>query len=195
MSFQKLREDISKWSDRLSRRRSRVESPPLEPQTVDTPAAQSTTGSPSPSSGSSQDSAGQHPAVRPLSAKLCPRPSNSEASPPLWPSPAAWLRGDSLDDMEDDLDDPEVVSEEAIEDGQSQQASSTSGSRRPSNPYSWSRADWDYTIHSRPPVIQEESKPHVHTIHEPHRTREIHFHEHRYIYQPVIDPNPYVLPE
>lgn len=55
--------------------------------------------------------------------------------------------------------------------------------------------DFDYTLHNRAPVTHEEVKPHVHTIYEPRRTRSIHFHEHRTKIQPIIDPEPTVLPE
>lgn len=186
MAFQKIKDDISRWSSRLSRRKDDVATPPSEPDTADIAAEPSTTGLPSPSDGYIQQPLVQHPAVRPLSANLCPRPSISESAPPL--SPASWLRGDPVEI----LDDPDVSQDGAIKDDQSQQTSSASESSQSSSPYSWSRADWDHAIHSNPPIVHEEVKPHVHTVYEPHRTRTIHFHEHRYIYQPVIDPTPYV---
>ncbi|KAF4464609.1 hypothetical protein FALBO_8561 [Fusarium albosuccineum] len=55
--------------------------------------------------------------------------------------------------------------------------------------------DIDHAVHHRAPVIQEQIRPHVHTIYEPRRTRSIHHHEHRKLIQPIIDPNPTILPE
>lgn len=45
----------------------------------------------------------------------------------------------------------------------------------------------DYTTHMNPAVVQEHVMPHVHTIHHIQRSRSIHFHEHRYRIQPIID--------
>lgn len=46
----------------------------------------------------------------------------------------------------------------------------------------------DHSVHARPAVIQQEIKPHIHTIYEPRRTRSIHVHEHRMLIQPIVDP-------
>ncbi|CAM1505719.1 Fc.00g113560.m01.CDS01 [Cosmosporella sp. VM-42] len=59
----------------------------------------------------------------------------------------------------------------------------------------YDNVDFDHTAHNRPAVTHEEVKPHVHTIYEPHRTRSIHYHEHKDVIQPVIDPDPEILPE
>ncbi|CAI4213469.1 unnamed protein product [Parascedosporium putredinis] len=53
----------------------------------------------------------------------------------------------------------------------------------------------EYTTETRDPVTHEVIKPEVHTIYEPRRTRSIHFHEVKTVYQPIIDPEPTVLPE
>lgn len=47
--------------------------------------------------------------------------------------------------------------------------------------------DVDYTLDSRKPVTHETIHPHVHTIYEPRRTRSIHYEEHHYFIQPIID--------
>ncbi|TPX15862.1 uncharacterized protein E0L32_000196 [Thyridium curvatum] len=52
----------------------------------------------------------------------------------------------------------------------------------------------DCTADSRPAVVHETVKPHVHTIYEPKRTRSIHVHEHRTVIQPVIDSEPVTGP-
>ncbi|CRK42782.1 hypothetical protein BN1708_008871 [Verticillium longisporum] len=54
---------------------------------------------------------------------------------------------------------------------------------------------FDHTVITRQPVTHEEIRPHVHTIYEQRRTRSIHYHEHRTLIQPIIDPDPIVLPE
>lgn len=54
--------------------------------------------------------------------------------------------------------------------------------------------DFDHTVHEREAVTHETIKPHVHTIYEPKRTRSIHIHEHKEYIQPVIDPEPTILP-
>ncbi|KAL4729247.1 hypothetical protein ACLX1H_003661 [Fusarium chlamydosporum] len=55
--------------------------------------------------------------------------------------------------------------------------------------------DFDRTVHNREPVVEEHIRPHIHTIYEPKRTLSIHEHEHRYLIQPIKDPNPTILPE
>lgn len=54
--------------------------------------------------------------------------------------------------------------------------------------------DFDHTVHERPPVVHEEIHPHIHTVYELRRTRSLHFHEHRFAVQPILDPDPQVLP-
>lgn len=54
--------------------------------------------------------------------------------------------------------------------------------------------DFDHTVHNREAVTHETIKPHVHTIYEPKRTRSIHVHEHKKYTQPIVDPEPTVLP-
>lgn len=46
---------------------------------------------------------------------------------------------------------------------------------------------WDYTTVVKDPITMEQIYPHVHTTFTVHRTRSIHFHEHRFAIQPVID--------
>lgn len=53
---------------------------------------------------------------------------------------------------------------------------------------------FDHEVHHRNAAVNEEIKPHVHTIYEPKRTRSIHYHEHRQVIQPISDPNPIVKP-
>lgn len=53
---------------------------------------------------------------------------------------------------------------------------------------------FDHEVHHRNAAINEEIKPHFHTIYEPKRTRSIHYHEHRQVIQPISDPNPIVRP-
>lgn len=48
----------------------------------------------------------------------------------------------------------------------------------------------DRSVHPRPAAVQEEIKPHIHTVYEPRRTRSIHLHEHRTLIQPIVDPAP-----
>lgn len=54
---------------------------------------------------------------------------------------------------------------------------------------------YDLTTHIRPAVVEEHIRPHVHTIYEPRHTRSLHFHEHRTWIQPIIDPEPRILPD
>lgn len=54
---------------------------------------------------------------------------------------------------------------------------------------------FDHVTHMRNEVTHEEIKPHLHTIYEPQRTVSYHYHEHRTVIQPIIDPEPKVLPE
>ncbi|KKY29136.1 hypothetical protein UCRPC4_g00168 [Phaeomoniella chlamydospora] len=51
------------------------------------------------------------------------------------------------------------------------------------------------TSHHRPAVTHATMHPKTHTIYEPHRTRSFHVHEHRTVIQPIIDPEPKILPE
>ncbi|UNI22940.1 hypothetical protein JDV02_008783 [Purpureocillium takamizusanense] len=53
----------------------------------------------------------------------------------------------------------------------------------------------DVTTHVRPAVVEEHIRPHVHTIYEPTRTRSIHIHEHKYLIQPIKDPQPTTIQE
>jgi hypothetical protein len=47
----------------------------------------------------------------------------------------------------------------------------------------------DHYTHVRPAVVEEHIRPHIHTVHHIERTRSIHFHEHRYLIQPIVDPS------
>ena len=164
----------------------------------------------------------QHPAVRPLDSKPSPRPSSFE--PPLENFAALSVRDDSEvdDQLERHALGAETAGGEAPGDESAGEESSreeipreqdhreeasvdhpgqfvagiSESTQSPWPPSAQSQdADWDYTLHTRPPVIQQEVRPHVHTIYQPRRTRSIHYHEHRYIYQPIIDTGQHHLPE
>ncbi|GAB0138456.1 hypothetical protein EsDP_00006691 [Epichloe bromicola] len=45
----------------------------------------------------------------------------------------------------------------------------------------------DYTTHERAPAVVETVKPRVHTVYEIKRTRSIHFHEHFFHVQPIVE--------
>ena len=61
------------------------------------------------------------------------------------------------------------------------------GLERGSESHGDAAVDVDYTLDSRKPVTHETIHPHVHTIYEPRRTRSIHYEEHHYYIQPIID--------
>lgn len=189
MPFLKFREEISRWSRRLSGRKHRGEAPSSEPSS---PATQPEGRIPSSSKGSFQQPGLLHPVVSPLESKPSPRPCSFK--PPLQRFSVISPPGGSTVNLTEGETSDEAF-HEAFEDLQTKTAPSVAESSRSSSPSTRSPADWDYTIHTRPAIIQEEVKPHVHTIYQPRRTRSIHFHEHRYIYQPIIAPDPHVLRE
>lgn len=45
----------------------------------------------------------------------------------------------------------------------------------------------EYTVHHRDAIVHEEVFPQTHTIYQPTRTYDIHIHEHRKVYQPLLD--------
>lgn len=45
----------------------------------------------------------------------------------------------------------------------------------------------EYTVHHRDAVVHEQVFPQTHTIYQPTRTYDVHIHEHRKIYQPLLD--------
>ena len=50
-------------------------------------------------------------------------------------------------------------------------------------------------VHHRDPVVEEHVLPEQHTIYQTKRTRSYHLHEHHTIIQPILDPEPNILPE
>lgn len=47
--------------------------------------------------------------------------------------------------------------------------------------------DVEYTMHQRPAITHEEIFPHTHTIYQPSHTYSIHIHEHRTLFQPIVE--------
>ncbi|KAI9151496.1 hypothetical protein HJFPF1_08700 [Paramyrothecium foliicola] len=137
----------------------------------------------------------EHPAVRPLSLDLRPRSPVQHLKHPDAP------RRDSDSSLYSNADfstPPQSAhpAEDSREPSSSQQAAppkADDGRLEPA-PYhelhNEPEEDVDYTLDTRKPVTHEVIKPHVHTIYEPRRTRSIHFEEHRYYIQPILDPNP-----
>jgi hypothetical protein len=45
----------------------------------------------------------------------------------------------------------------------------------------------EYTVHHRDAIVHEQVFPQTHTIYQPTRTYDVHIHEHRKLYQPLLD--------
>lgn len=218
MTFRTLRKVLSR-SHRGSSSRNKLQKPNPEAE-VHTP--RSTVPDYSEGGFVQQPGEHQHPAIRPLDSKPSPRQSSFE--PPLENFAALSVWDDSVvDDQPDrhalgaETAGGEAPSEESVgEESSGEEMPSERGhgeetfvnhpsqyvagvsesTQSPRPPSGQSQdTDWDYTLHTRPPVIQQDIRPHVHTIYQPRRTRSIHYHEHRYIYQPIIDTDQHHLPE
>ncbi|KAK7223223.1 hypothetical protein V2G26_011226 [Clonostachys chloroleuca] len=147
----------------------------------------------------------EHPAVRPLGKKLRPR----SPVPPL--KPPSIVRSVSQDS---DLDKTGVIcapgktqpAEEQIVTGLERLAIATSqdatvksrangeAQLMRDSPGKVVTSTVDKTVHHRRPVVHEQIKPQKQTIIQPQRIRSAHIEEHRTLIQPIIDPNPVVLP-
>lgn len=60
-------------------------------------------------------------------------------------------------------------------------------SRNPANPGFRVGDSIEYTVHQRPAIVHEEIIPRTHTVYEPTVTYSVHIHEHRTLYQPIVD--------
>uniref|UniRef100_A0A8H7N8G5 Uncharacterized protein n=1 Tax=Bionectria ochroleuca TaxID=29856 RepID=A0A8H7N8G5_BIOOC len=147
----------------------------------------------------------EHPAVRPLGKKLRPR---SPVPPLKTPSIVRSVSRDS------ELDQTEVIclpgntrpAEEQIVPGFERLAIATSqdATTKPrandeaqlmrDSPEKDVTSTVDKTVHHRRPVVHEQIKPQKQTIIQPQRIRSVHFEEHRTLIQPIVDPNPVILP-